>query len=137
MKGKAIIAMVGLLLLGGAILFAAPPAWLYPDLPFAATSKQTVVAALQVSDDRMTKLASDTSYVWYGTKAAQGREIASLKSMLQAAGWIFLTQEGSGYFFIKGDEKIVITSRQWSRAFVLFKVPVASGPFPLSLGFTC
>ncbi|WP_301172463.1 hypothetical protein [Brevibacillus nitrificans] len=105
-------------------ILAARPPFLYPALPFDSVSKSTVVSLLQENpNDRVKLLAVDGEYVWYGTKASQGLAAERLKSTLEAKGWLFLQQEGSGYFFEKDREKIVITSQMWNREFVFFKAP--------------
>ncbi|MDR7315497.1 hypothetical protein [Brevibacillus nitrificans] len=111
-------------------IFAARPPFLYHALPFHAlpfhaVSKATVVSLLHENPyDRVKLLAVEGEYAWYGTKASQGLAAERLKSAIEAKGWLFLQQEGSGYFFEKDREKIVITSQMWSREFVFFKVPI-------------
>ncbi|MGG0934906.1 hypothetical protein ABHN11_02075 [Brevibacillus centrosporus] len=105
-------------------IFAARPPFLYPALPFDSVPKSTVVSSLQENPtDRVKLLAVDGEYAWYGTKASQGLAAERLKSALEAKGWLFLQQEGSGYFFEKDRKKIVITSQMWTREFVFFKAP--------------
>jgi len=84
------------------------------------------------SKRRFRKLATERSYVWYGIAAQRGAEKDKLIEEMGKAGWTFLQQEGSGYFFQQGTEKIVITSRMWSGDFVLFKAPVTDHPLSLS-----
>ncbi|MGG1663293.1 hypothetical protein [Brevibacillus sp. NRS-1366] len=121
-----------LVLLIGIFIFNDPPSFFYADLPFQSLSKQTVILLLKQSDEQMNKLAFDEEVVWYGTIADQGKEIDRLVSGMKKDGWSFLHQEGSGYFFEQGDEKIVITSETWSNHFVLFKVPVTRHAITLS-----
>lgn len=134
MKRKVSILLVSLVLLVGIGVAVGndPPAYLYPDLPFSTVTKHTVVSLLKESDHHLKKLATEHDHVWYGTKVPQDQAAAKLTSALQAQGWTFVAQEGSGYFYSNGSEKIVITSQMWSSKFVLFKVPV--GNHLLSVG---
>ena len=134
MKRKVSILLVSLVLLVGIGVAVRndPPAYLYPDLPFSSASKQTVVAQLKEPDNQLKQLATEHDHVWYGTKAPMDQAAAKLTAALQAHGWTFAAQEGAGYFYSKGNEKIVITSQMWSSRFVLFKVPV--GNHLLSVG---
>lgn len=104
------------------------PAFLYPPLPFQTVEKKVVVSQLKQADDQLIMLGSDenSQYMWVGAKTGSGRNAAErLKSILEDAGWSFHEQEGAGYFFHQGSEKIVITSQMWSRDFVLFKIPAS------------
>lgn len=112
----------------GAWWYKDRPAFLYPPLPFQTAEKQVVVSQLKKADDQLILLGADddSTYIWVGARTASGLQAAeTLKSILKQAGWSFHEQEGAGYFFQQGTEKIVITSQMWSRDFVLFKVPAS------------
>ncbi|GED70941.1 hypothetical protein BRE01_46430 [Brevibacillus reuszeri] len=109
-----------------------PPSFLYGKLPFQSLSKQSVVSLIKDSPHPITKLTVEDGYTWYGAKADQGKEIESLLSAMKKNGWSFIQQEGAGYFFEQGSEKIVITSQTWSNRHVFFKVPVTNPPITLS-----
>lgn len=100
------------------------PAFLYPPLPFQTVEKKVVVSQLKQADNQLIMLGPDenSQYIWGGAKTGSNAA-EQLKSILKDAGWSFHEQEGAGYFFQKGSEKIVITSQMWSRDFVLFKIP--------------
>ncbi|MEJ8545990.1 hypothetical protein [Brevibacillus borstelensis] len=132
MGRKTVFLSVLLCLLAGTLLFADRPAFLYPELPFPSVSKQTVVHRLRQADGQLTKLATEEGYIWYGTAPQGGAAKDRLIAEMNKAGWTFLQQEGSGYFFQQETEKIVITSQMWSGDFVLFKLPVTAHPLPLS-----
>lgn len=118
--GSFLFLVVGVVL----VVLTSPPAFLYPALPFASGSKQAVLKMLRESDEGIVKLAAENDAVWYGAKSPQDQAAESMKAVMQAAGWTFVSQEGAGYFFVRGDEKMVVTSRMWSGEFVLFKVQV-------------
>lgn len=112
----------------GAWWYKDRPAFMYPPLPFQTAEKQVVVSQLKKADDQLILLGADdhSKYIWVGARTASGFYAADrLKSILKQAGWSFHEQEGAGYFFQHGTEKIVITSQMWSRDFVLFKIPAS------------
>ncbi|MED2009330.1 MULTISPECIES: hypothetical protein [Brevibacillus] len=132
MARKTVFLFLLICLLGGMLLFADRPAFLYPELPFPSVSKQTVVSQLREANGRFRKLATERSYVWYGIAAQRGAEKDKLIEEMGKAGWTFLQQEGSGYFFQQGTEKIVITSRMWSGDLCLVQ-STRDGPSALSV----
>jgi hypothetical protein len=71
----------------------------------------------------MTKLATEKNIDWYGALADQGTAAESLKREMLEKGWVFIQQEGAGYFFERGSEKVIITSQMWTSEYVLFRVP--------------
>lgn len=103
------------------------PAFLYPALPFQTVEKHVVVSKLKKASDQLILLGADDDekYVWVGTQTNRGGRHAAeeLKSVMERAGWSFYTQEGAGYFYQQGTEQIVVTSKMWSRDFILFKIP--------------
>ncbi|QRG66477.1 hypothetical protein [Brevibacillus choshinensis] len=127
------VAITSLFILLGVFIFAHRPHMFYPNLPFSSVPKETVVSLLKEKpSDTIIQLAFEDGYVWYGANADHGLEIEKLKSDMDANGWKFMKQDGSGYFFTKGSEKIVITSSMWSSEVVLFKAPVIVHPLKRS-----
>ena len=43
--------------------------------------------------------------------------------MVKQKGWSFKDKEGSGLFFEKNSERIIVTTEMWMRKYVLIKVP--------------
>lgn len=54
----------------------------------------------------------------------QGKGYEHIKNMIRGKGWTFVEQEGSGYFFEKDGQKLIVTTEMWTRKYVLAKVPV-------------
>ena len=132
MKKLVVSALVLVLVVfGGIMMVNDPPSFLYGKLPFQSLSKQSVISLIKDSPTPLTKLTVEDGYTWYGAKADQGREIDSLLSAMKKDGWSFVQQEGAGYFFEQGSEKIVITSQTWSNHHVFFKVPDSNPPITL------
>lgn len=64
------------------------------------------------------KMESEGEYL---TRANNQNE--TLKNKMKREGWTFVNQEGSGYFFEKNGQEIIITARQiWNRNYVVYKV---------------
>lgn len=64
------------------------------------------------------KMETDGVYL---AKTNHHREL--LQQKMTTAGWTFLQQEGSGYFFEKNGEQAIITARQiWNRHYITLKV---------------
>lgn len=96
-----------------------------PSLPFRAMSKADALVLLKQSkSDRITKLVNEGKYVWYAGHTENGNQVEMLKKEMATRGWRFTSQEGAGFFFVKGDQNIVITSQMWSRKYMLFKAPI-------------
>jgi len=47
----------------------------------------------------------------YLTKVKQPIEV--IKERMQKEGWTYVRQEGSGYFFEKGNQEVVVTTKIW------------------------
>lgn len=41
---------------------------------------------------------------------------------MKQKGWTYVQQEGSGYFFEKGDQKAIVTTRQWNHRYMIYDV---------------
>ncbi len=94
-----------------------------PALPFSGSSASEVKTLLNGYDGKLIKLATVEGVDWYGAPSGQGAGAEAMKREVAAAGWRFVQQEGSGYFFVRGAEKIVITSEMWTGRYVLFRIP--------------
>ncbi|MCM3783406.1 hypothetical protein M3231_10510 [Neobacillus mesonae] len=103
----------------------------YPNLPFEGMSKKEAVNLLNQNPGTLQVLSESGDTVWMAMKGnlSEGKE--QIMSLMEARGWNYRTQEGSGYFFTKEDltstdtvpqraDKIV-TSRVWTRDIILFR----------------
>ncbi|MNJ70554.1 hypothetical protein D3C77_670250 [compost metagenome] len=52
----------------------------------------------------------------YLTKVTPPTEI--IKERMENEGWTYIEQEGSGHFFEKDNQRVVITTKIWNRNFV-------------------
>ncbi|NLP52520.1 hypothetical protein [Bacillus sp. RO1] len=94
-----------------------------PTLPIESVSKKEVVQSINEASDPIVKIANEDGYDWFITRAGPGEYREPLKEMIGDHGWEFVTQDGSGYFFEKGDEKLIVTTKMWTGNYVMVKVP--------------
>lgn len=96
----------------------------YPTLPIESVSKREVLQSINESSEPIVKIANEGGYDWFITRADQGEYREILKTMIGDHGWEFETQDGSGYFFEKEDEKLIVTTQMWTGEYVMVQVPV-------------
>ncbi|WP_134685134.1 hypothetical protein [Brevibacillus migulae] len=112
------------LLIGAFAMFTLErPVFTYPAVPFP-TSKAEVLKDLKGAEDKLVKLADDARFSWYGMRDLQGQAaVEQVKKHMSMRGWSYEEQNGSGYFFVKDGQKLVITSQKWTREITVFQVP--------------
>jgi hypothetical protein len=95
----------------------------YPELPIKSANKTEVASLIESANGQIVKIMAEDGYVWYGALFQQGRAIDNFKKKMDQKGWEFLEQNGAGYFFKKGDNTIVVTTKMWTGKYILFKAP--------------
>lgn len=97
----------------------------YPALPFESKSKKEVTELLGENTGKIVKLTTEGNVDWYGygPQANQATAAEAMKRALTETGWTFIQQEGAGYFFERGKEKMVITTQMWTGDYVLYRIP--------------
>ncbi len=96
----------------------------YPSLPIENMSKKEVVEKINNSDKQMVKLTNENSREWYITSERNQSEVDEIiKEMVSQNGWTFVQNEGSGLFFEKQGEKLIITTQKWTGNYLLIKIP--------------
>lgn len=106
----------------GAILFNSK--MYYPPLPFEHMSKKEVFEKAQDSNGRIVKLSNDGEYDWYITDE-RNMETAG-KAIIELAnryGWNFSQKEGSGLFFNKQGETLIVTTQKWTGEYTVIQIP--------------
>ena len=78
------------------------------------------IVRLTMGNDDVVRISTDPER--YMTKAENG--IASMVGMMNEEGWQLAEQLGSGYIFQKNDRSVTITSRQYTRKYLVWKFPV-------------
>jgi hypothetical protein len=77
-------------------------------------SKREAVEKIGNSSDPLVDLAEDDKYKWLVFKGNQLDGGKRLIEMMKLEGWEFVQQEVSGYFFVRGGEKKIVTSQMWT-----------------------
>lgn len=57
----------------------------------------------------------------YLTRVDEPAEL--LKERMENEGWIFIRQEGAGYFFEKDKQQAIVTIKKWNHSYYIYKVP--------------
>lgn len=97
----------------------------YPSLPIENLSAKEVIGKLKNSDEKIIEFATDDVFTWYITRSKNdGISIAdeNIKQMIGSNGWEFKAKEGSGLFFEKEDEQLIVTTQMWTKKYVLVQV---------------
>ncbi len=58
--------------------------------------------------------------------AREDRSVELLKERMSSEGWSYVQQEGSNYFFEKGNEETIVTIQQWNHKYVIYQVKITS-----------
>ena len=118
---KGLIIMGVLIVILGIVAFDSK--FYYPTLPIKSVSKKEVLKSLNNSSEDIVKFTEEGGYDWFITRMEQGKAHENIKSMISGNGWEFLEQEGSGYFFEKGDKTLIASGEMWTRNYVIVKIP--------------
>lgn len=95
----------------------------YATLPIDSVSKKEVLHSIKESSEPIVKIANEDGYDWFITQSNYGEYRETLKAMIGDHGWEFETQDGSGYFFKKEDQKLIVTTEMWTGEYVIVQVP--------------
>lgn len=94
----------------------------YPPHPIESVSKKQLYDIGESAINQLQFVTNTDKRDWYITK--NSNEVNKLlKQFGKEQGWQFTGQDGSGYFFKKADETLIITVEMWSKKFKLIKVP--------------
>jgi predicted RNA binding protein YcfA (HicA-like mRNA interferase family) len=118
-KRLTIITLIAVIL----VTYAYSSKFYLPTLPIESVSKKEVLQSINKASDPIVKIANEDEHDWFITRADQGEYRETIKEMIGDQGWEFVTQDGSGYFFEKGDEKLIVTTKMWTGKYVMVKVP--------------
>src|SRR5699024_8754935 len=91
----------------------------YPTLPIETISKKEVIEKLNKSDEKILKLTSENGKEWYIVNE-QNQSIVDeiIIDMLSQKEWVFKRKDGSGLFFEKQGEDLIITTQKWTGVFI-------------------
>lgn len=97
----------------------------YPSLPVDSLSAKETIEKLNKSDEKIVEIAKDDKSIWYITKNGEDGILTvdeNIKKMISAKGWEFKDKMGSGLFFEKDDEQLIVTTQMWTKKYVLIQV---------------
>ncbi|WP_108308417.1 hypothetical protein [Metalysinibacillus jejuensis] len=97
----------------------------YPTLPIETISKKEVIEKLNKSDEKILKLTSENGKEWYIVNE-QNQSIVDeiIIDMLSQKEWVFKRKDGSGLFFEKQGEDLIITTQKWTGDYSLINIPM-------------
>ncbi|MEQ2528460.1 hypothetical protein WMO40_17380 [Bacillaceae bacterium CLA-AA-H227] len=93
----------------------------YPSLPIDNLSAKEAIKKLENSDEKIVEVATDNDSIWYITRS-QSEVDESIKQMIGSNGWEFKEKEGSGLFFEKESERLIVTTQMWTKKYVIVQV---------------
>lgn len=118
---KTIIVIV--LLLALAALCAFNSKLHYPALPIETLTKKEVLEKVKIGEP-ITALAIENGKHWYIIQERdQARADALVIDMLRQDGWHFTEKDGSGLFFHRDGERLIVTTQKWTGDYSLVDVP--------------
>lgn len=74
--------------------------------------------SLRTTDATIVRMEEEGKYL----AVQDPNNVTIMKERMHDKGWNFIEQEGSGYFFESGGERIVITMKQWKHSYIIFSV---------------
>ncbi|MBD8025964.1 hypothetical protein H9636_04760 [Ureibacillus sp. Re31] len=96
----------------------------YPSLPIETISKREVLEKLNTSDQPIVFLSKENDQEWYiVNERNQSASDEIIKEMVSQSGWAFTDKDGSGLFFEKQGERLIVTTQKWTGEYVLVDIP--------------
>ena len=98
----------------------------YPESPIDHLSAKEILNKLHNSNEDVVLLSKKNDVTWYITKSNNNGILDSdekIKEMVNKKGWSFKEKDGSGLFFEKDGERLIVTTEMWTSKYVLIKVP--------------
>lgn len=97
----------------------------YPSLPFETISKKEVMEKINHSDKDIVKLTSEKGKVWYIVNERDQSSVDEIiKEMMNEKDWGFKEKDGSGLFFEKQEEGLIVTTQKWTGNYSLVQIPM-------------
>ncbi|WP_155591045.1 hypothetical protein [Lysinibacillus cavernae] len=99
----------------------------YPSLPIDSISPKEAIQTINASNHDLVELSKDRNATWYITKfSVVGIQQVddNIKQLIGNNGWEYIEKEGSGLFFEKNGERLIVTTEMWTKQYVLVKVPI-------------
>ena len=97
----------------------------YPSLPIETISKKEVIDKLNDSDKKIIQLTSEKGKVWYIVNERNQSSVDEIiKEMMNEKGGSFKEKDGSGLFFEKQGEDLIVTTQKWTSNYSLVDIPM-------------
>lgn len=96
----------------------------HPPLPFSSLTPPEVAKRISSSDAPLVYLTEEEDSLWYAVKEKRV-DLANqrIEEFMASQGWELRERDGSGLFFARPDDEIVLTTQKWTRNYMLVKVP--------------
>ncbi|MGE7024057.1 hypothetical protein [Solibacillus cecembensis] len=96
----------------------------YPSLPIENMSKKEVIKKLNGTDQEIVPLTNENDKQWFIISERNISEADEMiKEMVIQNGWTITQKEGSGLFFEKQGENLIVTTQKWTGNYVLVEIP--------------
>lgn len=98
----------------------------YPPLPISGISAKEVIDVLKESDSKMVEIFEEGDSIWYIINIENKSFMEAdetIKQMVVSEGWEFKEKDGSGLFFEKDGDRLIATTKMWTKNYVLVKIP--------------
>lgn len=121
---RKVLIIIGLIaVLAGAFVFYNK--LYYPPLPIETISKKEVLDKLNHSDEKIIKLTIENGKEWYIVNE-RNQAIANevIIDFLNQKNWVFKEKDGSGLFFEKQGEHLIISTEKWTVNYSLVDIPL-------------
>ena len=107
-----------------AITFVFSHSLYYPSLPLDTVSKKEAVEKIKGSNRQMVRLTNENGHEWYISSETNISVVDELiKEMVGQQGWVFTQKDGSGLFFERQGERLIVTTQMWTGDYVLIQIP--------------
>ncbi|MEK5231739.1 hypothetical protein MHB42_08155 [Lysinibacillus sp. FSL K6-0232] len=115
-----------IILIAGVLALGFVNKWYYPALPIDALTPKEALQKLKTSDQKLVAIGTDNDVTWYITKNPEKGMLEvdeTIQQLLSRNGWALKEKEGSGLFFEKDGERLIVSKEMWTSRYVLIKVP--------------
>lgn len=121
---KVLIGMIAIILISGVYVYANK--LYYPQSPIKDLTAKEILDRLKGSNSDLVQLSEQNDLTWYIIKKDNSGIQSTdekIKDFLLARGWSFTAKEGSGLFFEKSSERLIVSTQMWTSQYVLVQIP--------------
>ena len=93
-------------------------------MPMFGFEKKEAVEKIKGSNRQMVRLTNENGHEWYISSETNISVVGELiKEMVGQQGWVFTQKDGSGLFFERQGERLIVTTQMWTGDYVLIQIP--------------